>query len=120
MLRRIVLSHAYSLSSLPVERNIADTRYYSRHYRQQLRAEVLLDSVSQITGVPETFNAMPPGAQARELWSHRIESLFLDEFTCLSDYSDASEEDCAELRFVKSQGNEEPRPYGRDGGPWRR
>jgi hypothetical protein len=80
LIRRIVLSHAYGLSSVPVERNVVDTRYYSRHYRQQLRAEVLLDSVCQITGVGESFDAMPPGAQARELWSHRIESLFLDAF----------------------------------------
>jgi hypothetical protein len=80
LIRRIVLSHVYALSSVPQERNLVDTRAHSRHYRQRLRGEVLLDSVSRITGVSETFEAMPPGAQARELWTHRIDSLFLDAY----------------------------------------
>ena len=36
---------------------MADTRNYSRHYRQRLRAEVLLDAVSDVTEVPEKFAA---------------------------------------------------------------
>ncbi len=80
LIRRITTSYVYSLSSLPTERNVADTRNYSRHYRQRLRAEVMLDSVSQITEIPETFAAMPPGSQAKEIWTHRIGSLFLDAF----------------------------------------
>lgn len=80
LIRRIAASYVYSLSSLPSERNLVDTRNYSRFYRQRLRAEVLLDSVSQITGVSENFGAMPPGSQSRQLWSHRIDSLFLDAF----------------------------------------
>jgi Protein of unknown function (DUF1553)/Protein of unknown function (DUF1549)/Bacterial Ig-like domain (group 2) len=80
LIRRIATSHVYGLGSLPNERNVVDTRYYSRHYRDRLRAEVLLDSVCQITAVPESFEAMPPGSRAKELWTHRIESLFLDAF----------------------------------------
>ena len=80
LIRTIVLSATYALSSDPHERNLVDTRYFSRHYRQRLRAEVLLDSVTRITGVPESFSAMPPDGQARELWTHRIESLFLDAY----------------------------------------
>ncbi|MCA9081896.1 MAG: DUF1553 domain-containing protein, partial [Planctomycetaceae bacterium] len=80
LIRQIVLSHAYNLSSVPTERNVVDTRAYSRHYRQRLRAEVLLDSIVQITGVPEDFSAMPPESQAREIWTHRISSLFLDAY----------------------------------------
>ena len=80
LIRQIASSYVYGLSSLPSDRNVADTRNYSRYYRERLRAEVMLDSVSQITGVPENFSAMPPQSQARQLWSHRIESLFLDAF----------------------------------------
>ncbi len=80
LIRTIMTSYVYSLSSLPNERNIVDTRNYSRHYRQRLRAEVLLDSIGQITGVPERFAAMPPDASAKEIWTHRVESLFLDSF----------------------------------------
>lgn len=80
LIRRIASSYVYGLSSMPSERNLVDTRNYSRFYRQRLRAEVLLDSVSQITGVGENFAAMPPESQSRQLWSHRIDSLFLDAF----------------------------------------
>ena len=80
LIRRIATSYVYGLSSLPNDRNTVDTRNYSRFYRERLRAEVLLDSVSQITGVEEKFSAMPPGSQSRQLWSHRITSLFLDAF----------------------------------------
>ena len=80
LIRTIATSYVYGLSSLPSERNVVDTRNYSRHYRQRLRAEVLLDSVCQITGVPESFAAMPPDASAKEIWTHRVSSLFLDAF----------------------------------------
>jgi hypothetical protein len=80
LLRTITTSYVYRLSSQPQGSNIADTRNYSRHYRQRLRAEVLLDAISAITEVDERFPAMPPGSQARELWTHRSTSLFLDTF----------------------------------------
>jgi len=80
LLRTIMTSYVYGLSSLPGDRNAADTRNYSRHYRQRLRAEVLLDAVSDITGVPESFAAMPPGSRAIELWTVRSQSVFLDSF----------------------------------------
>ncbi len=80
LIRTIMASYVYQLSSLPGERNSADTRNYSRHYRQRLRAEVLLDAVCDVTGVPESFDAMPPDARAVELWTTRIGSLFLDAF----------------------------------------
>jgi hypothetical protein len=80
LIRTIMTSYVYGLSSLPSERNAVDTRNHSRHYRQRLRAEVLLDSVCQITGVPEDFRGMPDGSTAKEIWTHRVESLFLDSF----------------------------------------
>ena len=80
LLRIITNSHVYSLSSLANERNLADTKNYSRHLRQRLRAEVLLDAMSDITGVPYQFTAMPPRSRAVEIWTHRVDSLFLDTF----------------------------------------
>lgn len=80
LLRTITLSQAYSLGSLPTERNVADTRNYSRHYRTRLRAEVLADAVSDITGQADTFRGMPAEARANQIWTHRVESLILDTF----------------------------------------
>jgi hypothetical protein len=80
LIRTIMQSHVYGLSSLPGKYNVGDTRNFSRHYRQRLRAEVLLDAVSDLTGIPESFSAMPPGSRAMELWTVRSQSLFLDSF----------------------------------------
>jgi hypothetical protein len=80
LIRTIATSTVYSLSSEPTERNLTDTRNYSRHYRQRLRAETLLDAVCDITQVSEKFEAMPPGSRSTQIWSHRIDSLFLDSF----------------------------------------
>lgn len=41
---------------------------------------MLLDAVSDITGVPETFPATPPGSRAMEVWTARSPSVFLDSF----------------------------------------
>jgi len=80
LVRRIMTSHVYSLSSLPSERNVGDTRNYSRHYRQRLRAEVLLDAVCDVTGTSEAMGGMPAESRSIEIWTHRVESLFLDAF----------------------------------------
>ena len=80
LLRTIMTSYVYGLSSAPNKRNVGDTRNYSRHYRQRLRAEVLLDAISDVTGIPETFAAMPAGSRAMQLWTVRSQSVFLDSF----------------------------------------
>ena len=76
----IAKSHVYGLSSEPTERNVADTRNYSRHYRVRLRAEVLLDAISDITAMPNNFSAMAYGARSNQIWTHRVTNLFLDTF----------------------------------------
>ncbi len=81
LIRVITTSYVYGLDAQPNETNVSDHRNYSRHYRQRLRAEVLLDAINQITGVSESFDAMPAGSRANEVWTHRIPSLFLDTFS---------------------------------------
>jgi hypothetical protein len=80
LLRTIMTSRVYALSATPNSRNAADTRHYSRHYRQRLRAETLLDAVCDVTGAAEEFAAMPKGSRAVQLWTHRSQSIFLDSF----------------------------------------
>lgn len=80
LIRRIATSYVYGLSSTPKDRNVGDTRNYSRRYRLRLRAEVLLDAVTDITGVGEKLDAMPAGSRAMEAWTVRGESKFLDTF----------------------------------------
>ena len=80
LIRTIANSHAYQLSSQPNETNSSDISGYSRHYRHRHRAEVLLDSLSLITGIPQDFPAMPPDSTSKQIWTHRSDSLFLDTF----------------------------------------
>ena len=80
LIKTIAMGYTYGLSTTPNDRNTGDLRNYSRHYRQRLRAEVLLDMVSDVTGVPEKFEAMPPGSRAMEVWTARSQSEFLDGF----------------------------------------
>ena len=80
LIRTVLGSALYALSSEPNDRNAGDSRNFSRHYRQRLRAEVLLDAVADLTETPGRFQGAPPGARASSLWTHRTPSLFLDTF----------------------------------------
>jgi hypothetical protein len=65
LIRTIVSSRTYQLSSEPNESNAEDRMNYSRYVPKQLDAEVLLDAIAQATGVPEelwhTSNQGQPG-----------------------------------------------------------
>ncbi len=80
LIKTIMNSSVYGLSSLPTDRNVADIRNFSRHYRHRPRAEVTLDAVSDVTGVIEELDATPPGTRAVATWTARIASPFLDTF----------------------------------------
>jgi WD40 repeat protein len=81
LMRTIMASRLYQLSSKPNEHNLADTRNFSRAYRRRLPAEVLLDAVNDATGGWDTFAGMPPGSRAIQAWSYKIESQFMDAFS---------------------------------------
>jgi hypothetical protein len=80
LIRTIMNSRVYQLSSLPNEHNLADTKNFSRAYRRRLPAEVLLDAVCSVTGTTDSFSGLPPGARALETWNNKLESVFLDAF----------------------------------------
>jgi hypothetical protein len=80
LIRTILRSRLYQLSSEPNESNLADTKNFSRSLRRRLPAEVLLDAVGDVTGVLDEFTGVPPGARAMQTWSYKISSHFLDAF----------------------------------------
>ena len=80
LLRTILNSRLYQLSSEPNETNIADTKSFSRAYRRRLPAEVLLDAVSDLTGRGDEFQGLPEGSRAVHQWNHKLRSDFLDAF----------------------------------------
>ena len=60
LMRTIMRSRLYQLSSTPNEYNLADTKNFSRALRRRLPAEVLLDALNDVTGTTDDFNGCPP------------------------------------------------------------
>jgi hypothetical protein len=92
LMRLILQSETYQRSSVALPENKDDTRFYSRYYPRRLMAEVMLDSVSQVTAVPTKFNmdkrnankgigaAYPMGYRAMQLPDSNTVSYFLNSF----------------------------------------
>jgi hypothetical protein len=80
VMRRILNSELYQLSSTPNETNLSDTKNFSRSARRRLPAEAMLDAVCDVTGVPDTFDGCPPGTRAIQTWTFKTPSHFLDAF----------------------------------------
>ncbi len=80
VMRLILTSRAYGLASATRAGNSTETRFYSHYYARRLPAEVLLDAVSQATGVPETFPGYPVGLRAQQLPDPGASSYFLGLF----------------------------------------
>lgn len=92
LMRLILQSETYQRSSVALPENKDDTRFYSRYYPRRLMAEVMLDSVSQVTAVPTKFNmdkrnanrgigaGYPMGYRALQLPDSNTVSYFLNSF----------------------------------------
>jgi hypothetical protein len=80
MIRLITASAAYQRSSQPCPGNERDEQNYSRALFKRMDAEVLLDAVCQVTGVPEKFEGVPAGSRAIQLWDSKVDHYFLSLF----------------------------------------
>lgn len=78
--RTLLNSRAYHLSSRTNDSNAADVQNFSHALDKALPAEVLLDAISQATGVPEKFQGWPAGYRAIQVWDNRLPSYFLRIF----------------------------------------
>ena len=78
LIRRIMNSRVYQLSSLPCPENAEQTRFYTHYNVKRLPAEVLLDAIDFATGTSEKFPRVPLGTRAIELPDPNFESYFLD------------------------------------------
>ncbi|MBT4694772.1 MAG: DUF1553 domain-containing protein [Planctomycetaceae bacterium] len=79
-MRKILNSHVFQLSSSPSESNHTDNQAYSHYLVRRLPAEVMLDAICRVTGVPEKYAGHPQGTRAIELWDNQLPSYFLDTF----------------------------------------
>ena len=80
VMRLVMNSRAYQLSSETRPSNFRDDRFYSHHYARRLPAEVLLDAICQATGDPEQFPSYPLGVRAIQVPDPGTDSYFLSLF----------------------------------------
>jgi hypothetical protein len=80
LVRTIMNSRTYQAAAEPNATNAEDERFFSRALPQRLPAEVLLDAVSQVTGVSEQFPGYPRGTRAALLLASKRQHPFLKLF----------------------------------------
>lgn len=80
LVRDIVVSRTYQLSSVPNATNADDLANFSKSSVRRIRAEVLLDALSTVTGSTEKIRGLAPGARAIEIADGRTSTYFLTTF----------------------------------------
>jgi hypothetical protein len=80
IIRTILQSRVYQLSSEPTDANRMDRQNFARYYARRLIAEVFFDAVNQATGTKANFNGVAAGARAVDLPHEGFGSYFLDTF----------------------------------------
>ena len=80
LVRDICLSRTYQLSTHTNSSNESDTRNFSHAKSRRLRAEVLLDVISQATDTKNKFKGLPKGAKAVQIADGNTSTYFLKTF----------------------------------------
>lgn len=80
LMRVILNSRTYQLSSTTRPGNAADVRFGSHSIARRLPAEVLADAISQATDVPDIYPGYPVGLRAVQLPGPGLKSYFLSLF----------------------------------------
>jgi hypothetical protein len=80
LMRTMMSSRLYQLASQPTAENVSDARFYSHYRVKRLSAEVLLDCIDHVTGVPTKHPNLPLGTRAIELPDANTTNPFLVVF----------------------------------------
>ena len=80
LVRDICASRAYQLSTQANESNATDDRNFAHGSIRRLRAEVLLDVITQVTDTKNKFQGLPKGARAVEIADGNVNNYFLRTF----------------------------------------
>jgi hypothetical protein len=80
LVRDICTSRTYQLSTQTNATNESDTRNFSHANLRRIRAEVLLDVISEITETRNKFRGLPEGARAVQIADGNTSTYFLTTF----------------------------------------
>jgi hypothetical protein len=80
LVRDICNSRVYQTAAETNSTNEGDSRNFSHAMIRRMRAEVMLDCISEVTGVKEKFRGLPLGARAVEIADGQTSDYFLKTF----------------------------------------
>ncbi|MGB1259459.1 MAG: DUF1553 domain-containing protein, partial [Akkermansiaceae bacterium] len=80
LVKDICNSRTYQLSSQTNTSNESDSRNFSHAGIRRIRAEILLDVISQVTNTPNKFKGLPKGARAVQIADGNTSTYFLNTF----------------------------------------
>ena len=80
LVRDICTSRTYQLSTKTNETNEKDTTNFSHATLRRMRAEVLLDAITQVTTTSNKFPGLPSGARAVQIANGNTSTYFLTTF----------------------------------------
>ncbi|HVK14983.1 MAG TPA: DUF1549 and DUF1553 domain-containing protein [Gemmataceae bacterium] len=80
LVRDICTSRTYQLSTVPNPSNESDTRNFARQSVRRIRAETMLDVISQATETKNKFPGLPLGARAVQIADGNVSTYFLTTF----------------------------------------
>jgi hypothetical protein len=81
LIRDILRSRTYQLSTARNDSNRGDERNFSHQKVRRMRAEVLLDCISQVTETSDRFPGLPRGGRAVQIPDGRVRHYFLTTFS---------------------------------------
>ncbi|HVK18799.1 MAG TPA: DUF1549 and DUF1553 domain-containing protein [Fimbriiglobus sp.] len=80
LVKDICTSRAYQLSTQATKSNESDTRNFARGPIRRIRAETMLDVISQVTDTKDKFPGLPLGARAVQIADGQTSTYFLTTF----------------------------------------
>ena len=80
LVRDICTSRTYQLSTGTNDTNATDTKNFSHASLRRVRAEILLDLISQVTDTKNKFGGLPLGARAVQIANGNTSTYFLSTF----------------------------------------
>jgi len=80
LVKDIVLSNSYQLSTQTNASNESDTKNFSHSSIRRIKAETFLDCISQVTETKNKFPGLPLGARAVQIADGQVSNYFLTTF----------------------------------------
>lgn len=80
LVKDICMSRTYQLSTSTNESNESDTRNFAHSSVRRIRAETMLDCISEVTETKNKFPGLPLGARAAQIADGNVTNYFLTTF----------------------------------------